>query len=97
MTSTLFWTSLTLLSVLLVWGAWSAYASWVETSKVRLRLDVIDKNQRGLRLQVSNLISMLIRAGFKRGKTVDWSDNEQETRSLDDSLSDSETRWFWRK
>ncbi len=77
--------------------AWWAYAGWEESHRTRSRLDAIEKNLRGLRLQVGNLISMLIRAGFKRGKTLDWSDNERETKSLDDSLSDSETSWFWRK
>jgi hypothetical protein len=85
-------------------GAWWAYGVWVESRKANSRLDAIaatqeaiSKEQRGLRQQMSNLLSMLLRAGFKRGRTLDWSDNERETQSLDESLSDSETRWFWRK
>ena len=46
---------------------------------VSRRIEKVSKDQRGLRKQMSNIISMLLRAGFKRGPTVDWSDDEQKT------------------
>lgn len=65
--------------------------------KMLSRLDAVAKEQRGLRQQMANLLSMLLKAGFKRGKTVDWSDDLQETRLLEDALQSSDTKWFWRK
>lgn len=82
------------LLALVTWGAWSRYATWVEVRKIRSRLDTVATEQRGIRQQLSNLLSMLLRAGFKRGTlNPDWSDNEQATRLIEDS----DTKWYWRK
>jgi len=81
--SATFWTICALGLSILLWGAWSAYASWVESRKVRLRLDAISADQRGLRRQLSNVLSMLLRAGFKRGRPSDWSDDALKTRVME--------------
>ena len=77
-----FWTLSALGISILLWGAWSAYGAWVESRAVRLRLDVIAQDQRGLRQQISNVLGMLRRAGFKKGPAVDWSDDTTKTQVM---------------
>ena len=79
---------------LLALFAFSQYATWAAAREIRSRLDTVASDQRGLRQQMSNLLSMLLRAGYKRGPTVDWSDDEQRTQ-VKGVFRD--TQWDWRK
>lgn len=52
-----------------------------------------DGSLRGLRQQVRNIGAMLVRAGFKKGPTVDWNDDFKRTEVR---LEADKTRWDWR-
>jgi len=92
-TSTAFWICCCLLSVSMLGAAWWGYASWDESRKANSRLDEIARDQRGIRSQLSNVISMLLRAGFKRGRPVDWSDDNLKTRVMEEP----DDSYWWRK
>lgn len=95
------WVATGVALALLGWGAWSSYAVWVELRGIAKELRRLAKDQgklaadqRGLRQQLSNLLSMLLRAGFKRGPARDWSDDEQATQVRGEG---TETQWDWRR
>jgi hypothetical protein len=101
------WSVVALALVLLAGGTWGAYAVWVELRSIRglvrklaahqgelvERQHKLTAEQRGMRQQLGNMISMLMRAGFKRGPARDWSDDEAQTTVLGES---TETKWDWR-
>lgn len=101
------WSVVCLALVLLAGGTWGAYAVWVELRGIRHQLrkqaahqgELVEQQSklkgelRGLRQQLGNMISMLLRAGFKRGPARDWSDDEAQTTVLGES---TETKWDWR-
>jgi len=59
----------------------------------RSRHAAVQADVRGLRQQVANIASMLLKAGFKRGASRDWSDNELDTQLL----GDSDVSFKWKK
>ena len=75
-------------------GALSVCAGLVILVGVSRRIEKVSKDQKGLRRQMSNIISMLLRAGYKRGPTVDWSDDDQKT-LVKGRWQD--TIWDWRR
>lgn len=75
-------------------GAIAAFVVLAVSFRVHSRLDAIVRHQRALRLQVSNLLSMLRRAGFKidtPGKP-DWSDDYLKTQLLKE-----DEPWKWKR
>lgn len=52
-------------------------------SAVGARIENAETQLRALRLQVSNVVKMLLNAGFKVRKSFDWNDNEDDTRPLE--------------
>lgn len=87
------WTLFALVALTLALIAWWAYGAWEESRKANSRLDAIAHDQRGMRLQVATILTMLRRAGFKKGPVVDWSDDTTKTQVLDKNSPPS----WWRK
>ena len=84
-------------AVLLALAALSACfqcATWAAAREMRSRLERVATDQRGLRVQMRNLISMLLRAGFKRGPSADWSDDDIKTRLVDEP---NDSSWWTKK
>ena len=104
----LLWSAAGVTLALLALAAWSFYAAWVEMRAVRRALAAvyaelkligqdmtrISGDQRGGRQQLANVIGMMLRAGFKRGPTRDWTDDEQNTQVQGEV---NETQWNWRR
>lgn len=64
-----------------------------EQAKLTAEQAQLAATQRAMRQQLANLLSMLLRAGFKRGPVRDWSDDQAQTSVLGES---TETKWDWR-
>jgi hypothetical protein len=86
MPAELLWTAAAVALVLLASGAWAAYALWAELRGTRAWM-------RKLHRQQANIVSMLLRAGFKMGPTRDWGDDGRRTSVMGES---TETKWDWR-
>lgn len=81
------------IAVLLAGGTWAAYAVWLELRGLRAEQARLADDQRAMRLQLGNLLGMLLRAGFKRAPTIGWSDDDSGTRVK--GLEDL-TKFDWR-
>lgn len=89
----LLWAAAALALVLLAGGTWGAYAVWLELRGLRAEQARLADDQRAMRLQLGNLLGMLLRAGFKRAPTIGWSDDDSGTRVK--GLEDL-TKFDWR-
>lgn len=87
------WAAAALMLALLAGGAWGVYSVWLELRGLRAEQARLAGDQRAMRLQLGNLLGMLLRAGFKRAPTIGWSDDDSGTRvkGLDDL-----TKFDWR-
>lgn len=65
----------------------------VQNARTLRRVGAIEQTLIKLRIQMSNMIRMLLNAGFKVKRPIDWSDDEGDTRRLDAF----DTQWDWRK
>lgn len=60
------------------------------------RLGKLSRDVYAIRMQLANIITMLLRAGFKRGpRPAGWNDDELKTQQQSAQLFD--TKWDWRK
>lgn len=56
----------------------SAYALW-QSRRARIAAECVRGEIRSLRLQVGNVIDLLVGAGFKKPKRAGWEDDWKET------------------
>jgi hypothetical protein len=78
-------------AVLGMLGALVALGIWVLA--LARRTDRSLRVLRPLRQQLSNIISMLTRAGYKKGPTVDWNDDFKRTEVR---MESDKTQWDWK-
>ena len=73
--------------------AWWAFGAWEEARKANSRLAALQHDQRGMRLHIATILTMLKKAGFKKGPVVDWSDDATKTQVMERTQSAT----WWRK
>jgi hypothetical protein len=86
--------TLTLIGLaILLFFALSQYGTWIALRSVSRNLTQLNKRQKAMKLQIGSMIGMLLKAGFKRGVTVDWDDDLLKTRVKGSFL---DTVWDWK-
>lgn len=78
---------------LLLFFALSQYGTWIAMRSIALDMKKIRSAHKSMKLQIGNMIGMLLKAGFKRGVTVDWSDDLDKT-MVKGAVRD--TIWDWK-